>query len=141
MVETVSVTENNDGAVENLPQLIEKKVAVNWNIYIYIYIIFQQKGVDDLLEELHFLLSSGSVPVTTQTIKQFLNIYNLHIDQAFMEELAKSVSVSHPVAKVLGKCGPLALSYKRKYYKLLECNVIMKCHFNISLYSSYCRKY
>lgn len=71
------------------------------------------KGVDELLEELHFLLSSASAPVTKHTITEIFNSH-FHLDQAVVEQLANSVCVSNPVAKVLGKCGRLATSYKRK---------------------------
>lgn len=65
------------------------------------------------------MLSSASVPVTKNTITEICNSHTFHIDQGVIEELANCVCVSNPVAKVFGKCGPLATSYKRKqYYKL-----------------------
>lgn len=117
-VETESVTESDDGAVENLPELIEGNIAV---IFLKLEHIFHipAKGVDELLEELHFLLSSACAPVTKYTVTEMFKSHNLHIGQAVIEELANSVCVSNPVAKMLGKCGPLATFYKRKqYYKL-----------------------
>lgn len=65
------------------------------------------------------MLSSASVPVTKRTITEICNSHNFNIDQGIIEELANSVCVSNPVAKVFGKRGPLSTSYKRKhYYKL-----------------------
>lgn len=57
--QTDSVTESDD-SVENLPQVIEKKFAV---ILLKLEHIFHipAKGVDELLEELQFLLGSASV--------------------------------------------------------------------------------
>lgn len=51
--QTESVTESDDSAVENLPQVIEKEFAV---ILLKLGHIFHipAKGVDELLEELHF---------------------------------------------------------------------------------------
>ena len=117
-VETESVTESDNGVFENVPELIERKIAV---ILLRLENIFHipAKGVDELLEELHFLLSSASVPVTKRTVTEIFKSHNLLIGQAVIEELANSVCVSNPVAKLFGKCGPLATSYKRKqYYKL-----------------------
>lgn len=95
-VEAGSVTESDDSAVENLSQLIKKKFAV---ILLKLEHIFHipAKGVDELLEELHFLLSSASAPVTKHTITEICNSHNLHIDQGVIEELANSVCVSNPV--------------------------------------------
>lgn len=110
-----SVTESPDSAVESQPELIERRIVV---ILLKLEHIFHipAKGVDELLEELHFLLSSASLPLTKRTITDIFKSHNLHIGQAVIEELANSVCISNPVAKFLGKCGPLATSYKRKLY-------------------------
>lgn len=76
----------------------------------------QCNEVDELLEVLHFLLSSASAPLTKRTITNIFKRHNLHIGQAVVEELGNSVCVSNPVAKIWGKCGPLASSYERKLY-------------------------
>lgn len=116
-VEVERVTESDGEAVENLPEVIERKIAVillklEHNIHI------PAKGLDELLEELHFL-SSASVPVTKCAIAEIFNRHNFSIGQTVVEELANSVCVSHPVIKSFEKCGPLATSYKRKqYYKV-----------------------
>lgn len=74
------------------------------------------QGVDNLVEELHFLLNSACAPAAKHTIAETFKIYNIDIDQATVEELANSVCVSNPVATVLSKCGPLSTSHKRKKY-------------------------
>lgn len=131
-VETESVTESDDGTVDNLPQLIEKKLAVILLKLEHIFYI-PAKGVDELLEELHFLLSSASAPVTKHTITEIFNSHNLHIVQAVIEELATSVCVSNPVAKVFGKCGSLATSYKRKQYYKLNFRVVEPVEYILSV--------
>lgn len=85
------------------------------------------------MEELHFLLSSASAPVTKHTITEIFNSHNLHIDQDVIEELANSVCVSNPVAKVLGKCGPLATSYKRKQYYKINFRVVEPVEYILSV--------
>lgn len=130
--ETESVTESDDSAVENLPELIERKIAV---IFLKLEHIFHipAKAVDELLEELHFLLSSASAPFTKRTITEIFKSHNLHIGQAVIEELANSVCVSNPVAKSLGKCGPLATSYKRKLYYKLNFRVVEPIEYFLSI--------
>lgn len=88
--ESESVTESDYSAVENQPELIERKIAV---ILLKLEHIFHvpAKGVDELLEELHFLLSSASAPLTKRTITEIFKSHNLHIGQAVIEELANSV--------------------------------------------------
>lgn len=131
-VESESVTESDDGTVENLPELIEKKIAVTLLKLEHIFHI-PAKGVDELLEELHFLLSSASAPATKRTVTEIFNSHNLHIDQAVIEELANSVCVSNPVAKILGKRGSLATSYKRKQYYKLNFKVVEPVEYNLSV--------
>lgn len=130
--ESESVTECDNSAVENQPELIERKLAV---ILLKLEHIFHvpAKGLDEFLEELVFLLSSASVPLTKRTITEIFKSHNLHISQAVIEELANSVCVSNPVAKILGKCGPLATPYKRKLYYIQNFRVVEPVEYFLSI--------
>lgn len=104
-----SVSESDDLAVVNLPKLIEQKIAVILLKLEHIYHI-PARLLDELLEKLHFLLSSACAPLTKRTLSDIFKSHNLQISQAVTEEFAKSVCVANPVAQILGKYGPLATS-------------------------------
>lgn len=64
------------------------------------------------------MLNSACAPVTKYILEEILKSHNIHFDLATVEQLANSVGISNPVAKVLSKRGPLSTSHKRKkYYK------------------------
>ena len=130
-VEAETVTVKEIGAVENLPEVIERKIAA---ILLKLEHIFHipAKGVDELLEELHFL-SSASVPVTKHTITEIFKSHNLNIGPAVVEELANSVCVSNPVSKSFERSGPLATSYKRKKYYKVHFRVVEATEYILSV--------
>lgn len=64
------------------------------------------------------MLNSACAPITKYTLEEIFKSHNIHFDLATGEQLANSVCISNPVAKVLSKCGPLSTTHKRKkYYK------------------------
>nr|XP_055065480.1 uncharacterized protein LOC129447733 isoform X2 [Misgurnus anguillicaudatus]XP_055065481.1 uncharacterized protein LOC129447733 isoform X2 [Misgurnus anguillicaudatus] len=130
-VEAETVTECDSEAVENLPEVIERKIAA---ILLKLEHIFHipAKGLDELLEELHFL-SLASEPVAKCAIADIFKKHNLNIGQAVVEELANSVCVSHPVTKSFEKCGPLATSYKRKQYYKVHFRVVEPVEYFLSV--------
>lgn len=97
--------------------IIEQKLAA---LLLKLENIFHvpSAAIDELLEELQFLLSTASLCSTTDVIQDTLRSYSLQVDQTFIKELASTLCVSNPICKSIGKGCPLATSFKRKkYYK------------------------
>lgn len=102
---------------EDLPEIVEKKLG---SVLLKLENIFHvpSTAIDELVDELHYLLSTVSVPITSSTISDFFQSKNLEVDSLVIKELADSLCKSNPLANALGKSGPLATAYKRKvYYK------------------------
>lgn len=72
-------------------------------------------AIDELLSELHYLISCASVPLTNQVIVDILKNHNLCLDQPVIEELTKAVSFN-PLLKAIEKDGTLATAFKRRQY-------------------------
>ena len=59
-----------------------------------------------------------SVPVTQNTITQFLLDNNCQVEESLVQELASELCTSHPIQVAIGKEGPLSTAWKRnKYYR------------------------
>lgn len=104
-------------ASKDQQDIIQQKIA---SVLLKLENIFHvpSAAVDELLEELQFLLGTGSLCSTRNVIRDTLNSYNLQVDQSVIEELASAVCTSNPVYKSIGKGCPLATSFKRKtFYK------------------------
>ena len=102
---------------KNQEDIIEQKLAA---LLLKLENIFHVPSVaiDELLEELQYLLSTASLCSTTDVIQDTLSSHSLHVDHTFMKELASTLCVSNPICKSIGKGCPLATSFKRKkYYK------------------------
>lgn len=107
------ITENT----EDLSKAIEHKLA---SVLLKLEHVFLVPGVaiDDLLQELQYLISTVSVPVVNQTIQQVLQEHNLQVDKVVVDELATFLCQSHPIQTAIREQGPLSTTWKRKaYYK------------------------
>lgn len=109
--------------VEDLPRVIEQKVAAVLLKLENIHHV-STTAIDELLDEIHFVLNSASVPVTFDIISDVLKNHNLQIDSSVIKELAAAVCKAQPLGKAIGKGGSLATGFKRKqFYKEHFCVV------------------
>lgn len=75
-------------------------------------------AVEELLEELQYLLGTASLCSTAKVIQDTVSSQSLQIDHSVIQELASLLCTSNPVYKSIGKGIPLSTSFKRKtYYK------------------------
>lgn len=86
-------------------------------------------AIDELLCELHYLLSTVSVPVTCSSLSELFKTKNIEVDSLIVKELADILCKSNPLVKAIGKGGPLATAYKRKEYFKELFNVVEPVEF------------
>ncbi|KAK0133602.1 hypothetical protein N1851_030882 [Merluccius polli] len=80
--------------------------------------------IDALVEELHYLLSTVSVPITCSSLSDFFKNKNIEVDGVVVNELADLLCKSNPLVNALVKSGALATAYKRKEYFKKVLNII-----------------
>lgn len=100
-------------SIENLPEIIEQNIA---SVILKLeHILFvPATAINELLGELHHLLSSSSVPITFNSLSEVLTNHNITVSERVVKELSEVVCKSNPVTKAFAKDGPLATAYKRK---------------------------
>lgn len=101
--------------IEDVSRSIERKFA---SVLLKLEHVSLVPGVaiDDLLQELQYLLCTVSVPVAYQKISWLLQERNCQVDAAIVQELASVLCESHPIPTAIR--GPLSTVWKRKaYYK------------------------
>lgn len=110
-------------SVEDLAKDIEENVA---SVLLKLeHILFvPATPINELLHQLHYLLSSPSVPITFDSVYDVLKNHRVQVDESLVKELAQEVCNSNPVAKAFAKDGPLATAYKRKQYYKRHFNVV-----------------
>lgn len=75
-------------------------------------------AIDEFLQEVYYLLTSASVPVSRGFVIVILKSHNLQIDGSVVEEMVPVICSSNPVPKAIEKGVPLATSYQcKQYYK------------------------
>ncbi len=126
--DTLSDADSDVDTSEDLPKVVEQKIASNLLKLENIYHV-PSTAIDGLLDELHYLLSTGSVPVTCSSLSEFFKNKNLEVDSLILKELADVLCKSNPLVKVIGKGGFLATAYKRKEYFKELFNVIEPVEF------------
>lgn len=81
--------------------------------------LVSQAAVDELLQELNYLIGSLSLLITQKTISQVLQDNGCQFDQSVVEKLASVLCETNPVKKAIGDKGPLSSAWRRKaYYKM-----------------------
>jgi hypothetical protein len=113
---------------EDLPEVVEKKLA---SVLLKLENIFHVPSiaVDDLVEELHYLLSTVSVPITSSRLSDFFKNKDIEVDGVVVNELADLLCKSNPLVNALGKGGALSTAYKRKEYLKKVFNVVEPVEF------------
>lgn len=81
-----------------------------------------------LVEELHYLLSTVSVPITCSSLSNLFKNKIIEVDGVIIE-LADLLCKSNPLVNALGKGGALATAYKRKEYFKKVLNVFEPVEF------------
>ncbi len=90
----------------------EKLAAVLLKLENVLYV--PSSAVDELLQDLHFLMSSASLPALHAIVSDFCTKHNLGLNEAEIAELASAACVSNPLTKSIGDQGPLSSAFKRK---------------------------
>lgn len=132
---TDETTENVDAGLEyetlscgdaeelHLPNLVEEKIAC---ILLKLEnIVHVPKAViDEVLSELHYILSIESLPVTKAIVSDVFHSHELHIEESIVDELSSVLCKSNPLGIAVAKDGPLATAYKRTVYYTSHFGVI-----------------
>lgn len=72
--------------------------------------------IDEVLSELHFILSTESLPLTKATVSGVFQSHNLQVEESVVDELFNAICKTNPLGIAIAKDGPLATAYKRKEY-------------------------
>lgn len=122
-IDKCSDTDSDIDDSEDLPEILEKRLA---SVLLKLENIFHvpSTAVDELVEELHYLQGTVSVPLTCSSLLIFFKNKNIEIDAVILNELASLLCKSNPFVKALGKGGALATAYKRKEYFKKVLNVV-----------------
>ena len=81
-------------------------------------------AIDELLQELNYLIDSLSLPITQNTINQVLQDNGCQFDQSVVKKLASALCDRNPVKKAIGDKGPLSSAWRRKAYYKRHFNVV-----------------
>nr|XP_032833101.1 uncharacterized protein LOC116955880 [Petromyzon marinus] len=100
---------------ENLPKLVELKFA---SLLLKPENHYHVPGtaVDELLEDLHYLLSDASFPLSYRIIVDTLQKHRIDNDEFLVKDLVTSLSTANPLLTAIKHGGPLASAFKRKEY-------------------------
>ncbi len=109
----LSNADSDTDTSEDLSKVVEQKIA---SVLLKLENCFHVPST--AIDELHFLLSTVSVPITYSSLSEFFKNKNLDVDSSIIKELADVLCKSSPLVNAIGKGGPFATAYKRKeYYK------------------------
>nr|XP_054599134.1 uncharacterized protein LOC107389155 isoform X1 [Nothobranchius furzeri]XP_054599135.1 uncharacterized protein LOC107389155 isoform X1 [Nothobranchius furzeri] len=112
---SIGCNETLDDDAEQLEKDFEIKLA---SVLLKLESVFlvSNAAVDELLQELSYLIGSLCVPVTKNTVVQILQQNNCPFDHLLVENLASAVCDKNPVKKAIRKKGPLSSVWRRKAY-------------------------
>lgn len=99
---------------ESLKMIEEKLAAVLLKLENILHV--PSNAVDELLQDLHFLMSSASQTTLNAVVSDFCTKHNLALDATETEELASAFCLANPLIKAIGDQGPLGTAFKRKRY-------------------------
>ncbi|XP_034080784.1 uncharacterized protein LOC117551836, partial [Gymnodraco acuticeps] len=104
-----------DASEIHLPNLIEEKIAcILLKLENIVHI--PKTVIDEVLSELHYILSTSSLPVTRAIVSDVLQSHKLQVEDSVVGELSTALCNSSPLATAIAKDGPLATAYKRTQY-------------------------
>lgn len=73
-------------------------------------------GIDELVEEQHFVSCSASGPILKEILQLCLKKHNCAVDDLVISEMVTELCQSNPISLALGSNGPLSSSNKRRQY-------------------------
>lgn len=118
--------EHVDPAIDSDPVNLEKEIELKLALVLLklenIYLV-SNRAIDELLQELSYLIGSVSLPITQKTLTEILQEHSCEFDQSIVEKLANALCESNAIKKALGHKGPLSTAWRRKSY--------FKRHFNV----------
>lgn len=107
-------SESEDENIEDL--LVKKCATVLLKLEVSSHV--STCAIDELLEELHFILSSAVVPTSNTLAADIFRKHNLQINQSIINKLSATLSSCNPLVKAIAKGGPLATTFNcKQYYK------------------------
>lgn len=99
----------------DLPKSIDEKVAcILLKLENIVHI--PKSAVDEVLSELHYILSTASIPITKAVVSDLFQSHNIRVEESVVDELSTVICTSNPLGRAISKEGPLATAYKRKQY-------------------------
>lgn len=106
------------------PKVIELKFASVLLKLEHSYLV-QSAAVNELLEELQYIIGTDSVSFTQKTICDFLQKQNWEVQGSVVKELATVLCTDeNPIQAAIGDDGPLSSAWKRKAYYRKNFNVV-----------------
>lgn len=104
-----------DGTEIDLPNVIEEKIAcILLKLENIVHI--PKAIVDEVLSELHFILSTASLPATKAVVSNVFQNHKVQVEESVIHELAAVLCKSNPLGIAIAKDGPLGTAYKRSQY-------------------------
>ncbi|XP_034430208.1 uncharacterized protein LOC117754952 [Hippoglossus hippoglossus] len=102
---------------KNLPEVIEQNFAAAL-LKLEHFAHVPGRKLDEFLEELHYLSSSATLPLSINVLETVFQKHSTTTDIDVLTEVATALCTSNPLLKAIGKDGPLSTSYLRnQYYK------------------------
>lgn len=102
---------------------IELKIALVLLKLEHIYFV-SNAAIDELLQELIYLIGPLSLTITQKTIGQVLQDHGCQSDPSVVEKLASTLCETSPVKKAIGEKGPLSSAFRRKAFYKRHINVV-----------------
>lgn len=104
-----------DVAELHLPHFIEEKIAcILLKLENIVHV--PKAAIDEVLSELHYILSTASLPVTKAIVSDVFQSCKLQVEESVADELSTVLCKSNPLGIAIAKDGPLATAYKRTQY-------------------------
>ena len=107
----------------NLTKVIELKLASVLLKLEHCFLV-PSAAVNELLEELQYLIGTASVPFTQKTIIDFIQDNNCRVDESVVKELATVLCTSNPIQAAIANHGPLSTAWRWKTYYQKNFNVV-----------------
>ncbi len=109
-----SITDDGDDDVRDLPNLLEKRLAL---LFLKLASIFNVsiRCIDEVIE-LHFISHSASGPIIKDILQSCLGKHNWEIDEAVVSDMVRELCDANPFTSTLSHSGPLSSAYKRRTF-------------------------
>lgn len=106
---------SGDAAELYLPNFIEERTTcILLKLENVVHI--PKAVIDEVLSELHYILSTESLPFTKAIVSDVLQSHKLQIEESLIDELSTVLCKSNPLGIAFAKDGHLSTAYKRTQY-------------------------